>query len=145
MYFQYLAWGLEYDRYSINSSRLNEQTTKQVFTDCCKPQSTSHLPAPSPLSNENWNEAKKSIASKLSIALILQWISHSEGALDRKSPPKPHQIFELEDLLKETVKSKWRRILPLSALFCPFWKFLPAAISKFHSSHPSVPLVYFNP
>lgn len=42
VYFQYLAYSLRYSRYLINSSGFNEQTTKQVFQDHCKPYSTSY-------------------------------------------------------------------------------------------------------
>lgn len=126
---QCLACGLEYDKYSINSSGFNEQSTKEVFLD----QTINHsqLPAFIPTQQwELWNETRESIASKLYIALILQWISHSEEAVGRKPPSKVQQSPEPKHWSQgRQVKSKWRRrVLPLNALFYPFWN-LP---SKFY-------------
>lgn len=115
--YQCLVCDLEYDKYSINSSGFNEQSAKEVFLLTLIPTQQWEL----------WNETRESIASKLYIAPILQWISHSEGAVGRKPPSKFQQSPEPKYLSRgRQVKSEWRRrVLPLNALFFPFWKLPP--------------------
>lgn len=142
MCFQCLAWGLEYNRGSINSSGCREQSTKQVWLDSAA--NNSQLPALIPTQQwEPWNETRESIAGKLYSALILQWISHSEGAVGSKSPPKRHQILELKNLSQgRLVKSEWRWGFSRWGLYFVLSEnCLPTCISKFCSSPSSLPLL----